>query len=134
MWCLLLFCGALLIGAVGVLHTGYLKLHLSCSFYTIQVGDLCKGPAVSDVDSSNVTLGGPMFIEGGLTHPCHSFAIVKPAMVVVQVQGALRWLYSGRKQSLRPRVLGHGPSDRDMPDAKSEFTIHRYYITPRTCT
>ena len=32
------FCGPLLIGAVGVLHAGYLKLHLSYSFYTIHWG------------------------------------------------------------------------------------------------
>jgi hypothetical protein len=44
--CCRLFCSPLLIGAVGVLHTGYLKLHLSYSFYTIQVGDLCGGPDV----------------------------------------------------------------------------------------
>jgi len=39
---------------------------------------------VSDVDSSDVTFGGPMFVEGALTHPCHSFAVEKPAMVVVR--------------------------------------------------
>jgi hypothetical protein len=29
-----------------------------------------------------------MFVEGTWTHPCHSFAVGKPAMVVVRVQGA----------------------------------------------
>jgi hypothetical protein len=47
---------------------------------------------VSDVDSSDVTFGGPMFVEGALTHPCHSFAVGKPAMVVVRVQGAPAFL------------------------------------------
>ena len=102
-------------------------------FYTIQVGDLCEGPTVSDVDPSNMTFGGLMFVKCALTHPCHSFAMVKPTMIVVQVQGASR-LYSGRKQSLHPRVLGHGLLDHDMSDAKSKFIIHRYYITPHTCT
>ena len=29
-----------------------------------------------------------MFVKGTWTHPCHSFAVGKPAMVVVRVQGA----------------------------------------------
>ncbi len=29
-----------------------------------------------------------MVVEGALTHPCPSFAVGKPTMVVVQVQGA----------------------------------------------
>ena len=29
-----------------------------------------------------------MVVEGALTHLCHGFAVGKPAMVVVRVQGA----------------------------------------------
>ncbi len=35
-----------------------------------------------------------MFVEGALTHPCHSFAVGKPAIVLVRVQGATLKLIS----------------------------------------
>jgi hypothetical protein len=34
-----------------------------------------------------------MVVEGTLTHPCPGFAVGKPAMVVVRVQGAPPWTF-----------------------------------------
>jgi hypothetical protein len=60
----------------------WLHLHRSS-----QVGGI---PLTSGGDSCGTSLGGSMVVvvEGTLTHPCHSFAVGKPAMVLVRVQGA----------------------------------------------
>ena len=43
---------------------------------------------MSGIDWSGVDFRGPMLVEGALTPPCPGFAVGKPAMVVVRVQGA----------------------------------------------
>jgi hypothetical protein len=51
--------------------------------------------------------GGSMVVKGALTHPCPGFAVGKPTMVVVRVQGAPGAAISQPKS--------HG---RDHPDRK----------------
>ena len=60
------------------------------------MGYICCGPGrgqrcVSEIGLSGAEdsdFRGPMLVDGALTPPCPGFAVGKPAMVVVRVQGA----------------------------------------------